>query len=184
MKATDQLSEEHRVIENVLDSMQKALQRMESGQSVPPDFFIKTADFIKGFADGCHHQKEEKVLFVTMNQHGLPTQGGPIGVMLSEHVEGRELTQSMRTAAERLAKGDQSAIAVLKETANAYISLLREHIHKEDNILFKMADQIIPVEEHDEVLEGFERIEHEETGEGVHEKYLALAQSLAEAVKD
>jgi|GEM_PF-3592823 len=43
-------------------------------------------------------------------------------------------------------------------------------------ILFPMADRVIPAAEHERVFEGFEHVEHEETGAGVHEKYLALAE--------
>jgi hemerythrin-like domain-containing protein len=64
------------------------------------------------------------------------------------------------------------------QNARGYAALLRQHIEKENFVLFPMADQVIPLSEHDHVLEGFEHVEHEETGEGVHEKYLALAEKL------
>jgi hemerythrin-like domain-containing protein len=63
------------------------------------------------------------------------------------------------------------------------VALLRQHIYKEDNILFPMADRVIPLEKQEKVAEDFERIEHEETGEGVHEKYLALAEVLEKESK-
>jgi len=66
--------------------------------------------------------------------------------------------------------------------AMGYVGLLRQHIQKEDGILFPMADQMIPAARHDAVWDGFEHVEHEETGEGVHEKYLALANALAREV--
>lgn len=50
---------------------------------------------------------------------------------------------------------------------------------QEDGILYPMADQVIPAGQHRAVLEGFAQVEHEETGEGVHEAYLALAEALA-----
>jgi hemerythrin-like domain-containing protein len=84
----------------------------------------------------------------------------------------------MRVAAEEWAQGDESARKQVVENALGYVALLRQHIMKEDNILFPMADRVIPVAEHAKVAEDFERVEHEETGEGVHEKYLALAASL------
>jgi hemerythrin-like domain-containing protein len=62
--------------------------------------------------------------------------------------------------------------------ARNYVRLLHQHIAKEDQILFPMADRVIPAAKHDEVWEAFEKVEHEETGEGVHEKYLALAEAL------
>ena len=62
--------------------------------------------------------------------------------------------------------------------ARGYAALLRQHIQKENGILFPLADQVIPVAQQAQVAEDFERVEHEETGEGVHEKYLALAEAL------
>ena len=50
--------------------------------------------------------------------------------------------------------------------------------HYVNSVLFPMADQVIPFAQQDQVADDFERVEHEETGEGVHEKYLSLAEAL------
>lgn len=178
MKATDILMEEHNVIKRVLNALDVAAGRVEQGQTVRPGFFIDAADFIRGFADGCHHKKEEGVLFQAMAAHGVPSENGPIGVMLAEHEQGRAYTRAMREAAQRLQTGDESARSILAGSARNYVTLLRQHIHKEDAILFPMANQVIPLDQQDQVAEGFERVEHEETGAGIHEKYLALAERL------
>ena len=183
MKATQILMEEHRVIERVIGSLEKAAQRMEQGADVRPGFFVEASQFIKGFADGCHHKKEEGVLFKAMVEHGLPAEGGPVGVMLVEHEMGRTYTRGMHEAAQQLEAGDSAARAQVIRNARGYATLLRQHIAKEDGILFPMAAQVIPVAEQDHVMEGFEHVEHEETGEGVHEKYLALAERLEQEVK-
>jgi hemerythrin-like domain-containing protein len=183
MQATEILMQEHRVIEQVLDSLQAATLAVENGSSVRPAFFIDAADFIRGFADGCHHHKEEGVLFRMMESHGLPTQGGPVGMMLHEHELGRKYTRGMRVAAEKWEQGDESARAEVVANASAYVALLRQHIQKEDHILFPMADRVIPLSAHPEVVAGFEHVEHEETGEGIHEKYLALASALGKEVR-
>lgn len=179
MEATNILSSEHRVIENVLDSLDAGVVRLKAGEDFRPGFFIQAADFIKGFADGCHHMKEEGVLFKEMVERGVPVENGPIGAMLFEHEKGRGYTRQIRLAAEHLQSGDPSAKHDLIDAALGYTNLLRAHIYKEDNMLFPLADKVIPVADQAAVLEGFERVEHEETGEGVHEKYLALAQALA-----
>lgn len=183
MEATKILSEEHRVIERVLAALEQAADKLESGQKVGAQFFINATDFIKGFADGCHHVKEEGVLFPAIEAARVPTQGGPVGVMLVEHEEGRRLTRNMRAAAEQLAAGDQSATAELIKNARAYARLLYQHIDKEDRVLFPMADRMVPAAEHDKLLEDFEHVEHEETGAGVHEKYLALADQLEQQMR-
>jgi hemerythrin-like domain-containing protein len=182
MEATDILMSEHRVIERVIDSLEKAAARLEAGQEVAPEFFLQASDFIKGFADGCHHRKEEGVLFKRMEQHGLSPTRGPVAVMLSEHEQGRQYTREMRQAAAALQSGDTTAKRHIIQAALGYAALLRQHIQKEDHVLFPMANQVIPAGEYDQVLEDFEHVEHEETGEGIHEKYLGIADQLEKAM--
>jgi hemerythrin-like domain-containing protein len=59
-----------------------------------------------------------------------------------------------------------------------YTKLLRQHIYKEDNILFPMADKVIPTDQQQQITEAFKLLEHDETGDDVHEKYLGLAVRL------
>ncbi|MEW5870644.1 MAG: hemerythrin domain-containing protein [Chloroflexota bacterium] len=182
MQATDILKSEHRVIEGVLEALSEAAEKLETGQVLRPGFFLDAAEFIKNFADGCHHRKEEGVLFKAMEAGGVPVQGGPIGVMLAEHEQGRAYTRAMRQAAEQLQAGNEAARQPLAQAARGYAALLYQHIMKEDNILFPMADRAIPASQHAQVLNDFENVEHDETGPGVHEKYLALAQALQDEV--
>jgi hemerythrin-like domain-containing protein len=182
MKATEILMDEHRVIERVLRVLEIAASRLSEGLDIRPGFFIEAADFIKGFADGCHHMKEEGVLFKAMVSAGMPLEGGPISVMLMEHEQGRVYTRAMRAAAEKMKAGDFSVRQAVVDNALGYVALLRQHINKENSILFPMADRVIPTAHQSEVEEGFEHVEHEETGEGVHEKYLAMAEAMEKEI--
>jgi hemerythrin-like domain-containing protein len=182
MEATDILMSEHRVIERVLTVMEKAVEALSNNGTVKPDFFLDAADFIKGFADGCHHAKEEKVLFEAMVKAGVPKAGGPVGMMLLEHEQGRAFVRAMRAGAEKWQTGDDAGRKEVTDAAAGYVDLLRAHIYKEDQILFPLADQVILPAAQLQVAVDFERIEHEETGEGVHEKYLALADKLEKTV--
>jgi hemerythrin-like domain-containing protein len=178
MQATEVLMEEHRVIERFLDTLEVAAERLESDKPVRAGFFIEAAEFIKGFADGCHHRKEEGFLFPALEAAGMPRDGGPIGMMLYEHEEGRAFTKAMREAAEHLDSGDASAVSAVTQNARGYAALLRQHIHKENMILFRMADQFIQGSARDQLTADFEQVEREETGAGVHEKYLVMLDGL------
>ena len=178
VKATEVLMNEHRVIERVLTALERASTRLSNGQDVYLRFYAGAIVFIKNFADGCHHQKEEGILFPAMIENGLSRETGPVAVMLAEHEEGRRLTQKIRQSLERFQGGDDTARNELIKNSLAYTKVLRQHIHKEDNILFPMADKLIPAEQQQQISEAFKLLEHDESGEDVHEKYLGLAVRL------
>lgn len=176
MGPTEVLVEEHRVIERVLAALETAADRLAAGEPISSEFFLRAADFIRGFADGCHHHKEEDVLFPALTAAGIPNEGGPVGVMLFEHEEGRRFTAAMRAGAERLKSGDASARDEVVRNARGYVELLRDHIAKENNVLFPMADQVIRGGAAAKMTESFEEIERQEQGD--HDRYLALAAQL------
>ena len=177
-KASDELMEEHRLIERVLDALDTATRHLESGYPVRPEFFLDAASFIAGFADGCHHRKEEGVLFGTMIDCGLPPSEGPIDMFLDEHVQGRALTGGMRDAARRLQSGDASARAAIISNARRYVGLLRDHIIKEDELLFPLADEMLSDEQQRRVLQDFERVQRDDVGAVAHANLRALAERL------
>lgn len=178
MKPTDTLRAEHRVIERVLGAVEAAARRLDAGRALDAAFFVLASDFIRGFADGCHHRKEEGILFPALQAAGIPSEGGPIAVMLHEHDLGRQFTAVMRAAAEKLQAGDTSARDDVVRAATAYASLLRQHIAKEDNILFMMADRVLDADAQARIAEEFERVELQETGEGGHERFHEVAATL------
>ena len=182
MRAIEILMEEHRVIERVLDALTAAAGALEAGRPVRPGFFLDAADFIAGFADGCHHHKEEGVLFEAIVAGGLPASEGPVPVMLMEHQQPRALTRSLRDAARRLEQGDPQAGRQVVSSARAYVALLHDHIAKEDEVLFPMADELLTEEEQNQVLADFAKVEQEEPLVGAHDRYLALARRLEEEV--
>lgn len=177
--ATQILRDEHQLILSVIGALKVAAARLETGERLPADDLGAMIDFIRHFADGCHHAKEEGVLFPAMEAAGFARDGGPIGVMLQEHAVGRNLVRGMDTALTLYQGGDRAAAWEFAENARGYTSLLEHHIMKEDRILFDMADQALDEAAQREVTAEFERIEREEIGAGVHERYHAVAERLA-----
>jgi hemerythrin-like domain-containing protein len=175
--------EEHRVIERVLASLTLLCDQLEEDGELRLAVFLDAADIMKGFADICHHCKEEGVLFPAMERSGVARQGGPIGVMLAEHEEARRLTGAMGEAAEKLAAGDASAKFGVLQNARDYVALLEQHILKEDSILFPMADEVLGEEKRRDLDEAFAIAEREEISEGVCKKYLGKVEALEREAK-
>ena len=143
MDATRCLREEHQLILKVLDCLELALRDAKESRRVSRDTFEPFVEFFQGFADRCHHCKEEDRLFPCMEQRGIPRDGGPIGVMLHEHELGRMHVRTIAAHLDAADRGDASAAGTVLEHGDTYLTLLRNHIEKEDHCLFGMADQLI-----------------------------------------
>lgn len=107
------------------------------------DRIEKCVSFIRLFADACHHGKEEDLLFPVLVEQGMPSEQGPIAVMLHEHRLGRLHVAAMAGALKEARQGDVSARSRLVRAGSEYIDLIRHHILKEDNVLFDIADDIV-----------------------------------------
>jgi hemerythrin-like domain-containing protein len=177
-KPTEILSNEHRIIERVLS----AVEGLAKGPVAALEPWKKALDFFRHFADECHHFKEEELLFPLMEENGIPIEGGPIGMMLVEHEEGRSYVRSMLAALSLVEAGNESAKESLASSAQAYCRLLREHIEKEDEILFRMADEVISADQQKKLLALFAEHEATQIGAGVHEKYRNIAAELEGAM--
>jgi hemerythrin-like domain-containing protein len=178
MKATQQLKDEHEGIKLMLNIMETISNDLEKGKGLNPDHFEKILEFIKGFADKCHHGKEEDILFPAMVNHGIPKEGGPIAVMLYEHRLGRDHIKSLSSAFEEFKGGNMSAINGIISSSRGYVELLRNHIEKENNILFMMADRALNEKEQLKIFDAFEKLEVEKIGIGKHEEFHKLLKEL------
>lgn len=148
MQATETLKREHDVIERVLQLLEQAARALRLHKPLPDGFQSWAVEFIRHFADGCHHSKEEEVLFPLLEERGVPRQGGPIGVMLYEHEVGRDCVRRMSQTLPE-SGNDPAAFAA---AAEEYVDLLRQHIRKENEVLFPMADAVLsPVDDADAV---------------------------------
>lgn len=179
MMPTETLKHEHQIILMVLGAAEREAQSIQNSGKVHAEELDRMLDFFRNFADRCHHAKEEELLFVKMQERGMPVRGGPIAVMLQEHDEGRRRVKAVAEALPQARSGDASALTSMRSNLLAYVQLLRAHIDKEDNVLYPMADRLFTLEDQRVLTEAFEKVEAEEMGEGVHEKYHQLAHDLA-----
>jgi hemerythrin-like domain-containing protein len=172
--------EEHRVIEQVIGCLENMVDLIRDGGDLDLQDANDAIDFIRNFADKCHHMKEEDQLFNMMVEKGFPREQGPIAVMLMEHDQGRKHVGLMSDSAEKASQGDEDAKKIFMFNAIGYANLLREHIMKEDNILYPMAVQQLDDGDMSVLMEKFDHVEHHDIGHGEHEKYLGIADRLGE----
>lgn len=178
MRPTQVLIGEHKGVLLALQLLAKIEEGLVAKNDEPLDHLGLLLDFLKGFVDLCHHGKEEDVLFPELERRGVKRDGGPIGVMLAEHEAGRRHVRAMSDGLSRLQRGEPEAAAAIHTVSEAYRELLQAHILKENNILFPLADQLVPEDVAGRIVEQFEAIERDRVGEGKHEAYHAMLDRL------
>lgn len=178
MHPTEILSTEHKAVLMALQILEKTGESVASGNKGAADDLDQLLDFFRGFVDHCHHGKEELVLFPELVRRGVPKEGGPVGVMLSEHEMGRGHVRKLQALVDAIRGGDAGAAKDVPAVVVAYRGLLEAHIQKEDNVLFPMADRLMDGPRAEAMVQEFDRIELEHVGEGKHEAYHQMLHTL------
>ena len=136
--STESLRKDHKLIEKVLQALSATIKLLKDGKQIPEQILLPTLDFTQNFTDICHHGKEEEALFPALEKSGMPTSMGPIHMMLIEHKRTKEIAKHIGLASKRYLEIGDSAYLV--ETLELYVQHVTEHLQKEDNRLFMMAD--------------------------------------------
>jgi hypothetical protein len=92
-----------------------------------------------------HHKREEEVIFPRLESKGL---SGPPHIMRLEHEELRKWKKDLKNIADNAAQLEFDAFKKRLKLAAEFLTLkLRDHIYKENNILYPTALEMISEEE-------------------------------------
>jgi hemerythrin-like domain-containing protein len=182
-KAIEVLMNEHRLIEQVLGSLETFAAEVEGGLTPERAVLADYGVFLRDFADACHHGKEEDILFQRMTERGFPRESGPVAVMLQEHRVGRAHVAVLREAGGGAGPLAPMETQLVLEHAGAFIPLLRTHILKEDRILYPMAMRLLTGPEMDAMEAAFEVLEARMHADGSYDRLHDLADRLSAAYR-
>ncbi len=135
---------EHRLIERMVSLMRQELERIRSNVAVDPEFafvdpvFIDIAvDFLRIYADRCHHGKEEDILFAELAHKELPPDLKKImDELIEEHVRARELTRELVKAKEDYLRQEPEAVNQILFYLDKLTAMYPKHIITEDQHFF------------------------------------------------
>lgn len=173
---TKVLMEEHQLILRMIALLEANAQRAERAEFHDWDFFAAAIDFIRTFADRYHHAKEEEVLFTALVDNGMPEKRSPIEAMHIEHEQGRAHVRGMETALTHIQAGHLEQIPTLVSHARGYAELLRQHIAKEDTILYPLAERVLPENVRRDIVRGYAQAEAQAAQ--VAQKYQSLVEDF------
>ena len=177
MKDIEIMNEEHKYILRMLSVVRKCCFKILQGEENIYEDFDKIIDFIRNYADNHHHKKEEKILFVKMVEHlgdtgkNIITHG-----MLVEHDLGRSYIRNLEEALNKYKNGEEEAKLDIVANAVSYTTLLENHIHKEDNVIFNFAKRSLN-EDIRKVIDE-ECFEYEEKNSFTREENIGILKAL------
>lgn len=137
------LVQEHERILGVLAALQSFTAFHVEKTPEPRESLRGFVQFFREYLDGFHHGKEENVLFPAMVNAGLPVDAGPVGCMLGEHDLGRNMLGPLKALGDGSGDLTPSEIGMLGEISVGYAQLLVNHIAKENQMLYPMAERML-----------------------------------------
>lgn len=163
MEALKILGSEHELIRRYLNVLALAVQRLESGQRPPMEFFEHAVDFSRRFVDRFHHIKEEHLMFARLAQVRHGEIDSLIDTLRFQHERGRNHVSGISSALPGYARGEDTHATMLVEDVAAYIALLRRHIQWEDHVFYPLVERHLPDADKTGLLREFER-ENQKSG--------------------
>lgn len=178
MTLTEGLIQEHNAIEEMLSIMRKISGNIEKDKEFDTRDVEKIIDFLRIFADKCHHGKEEAALFPALVLTGIPEENDRVDAMLKEHNVGRGYINGLIAGVEDYKKSFANSYRLVSACLTNYVDLLHSHIQKEEDVLFPMANKVLSEQKRNEILEQFKIIEEEVIGHSDIEQYHDVLKQL------
>ncbi|HVU02816.1 MAG TPA: hemerythrin domain-containing protein [Polyangiaceae bacterium] len=136
MDLFDTLIDDHRLISRVLFAFEGFLTRVEQTGDLDPIELNRFVVFFREFADLIHHDREERVLFPAMKRLGYAPNGAPIAHVMDEHRREQKLLFELRQGAVRNRPRGSRDTAHLVGVSRELVLFEREHIKKENDLLY------------------------------------------------
>lgn len=156
MRPLDSLRDEHNLIQQYLDNLELAVEKLESDVRPPKEFFSMALQFSQLFLNTYHHYKEDHALFVCLAQLDDRELNRQVDALRRQHDMARNRLAGIRKALDGYAANEPVQTSELIENTAAYVSLLRNHIHKEDHIFYPLVEASLSEEQKKQIAIEFE----------------------------
>jgi hemerythrin-like domain-containing protein len=176
---TYHLKHDHRIIERVLRALEGMCVRIEAGESIPAQPVSELYEFLSIFSDGYHHGKEEKYLFPALLREGVAFRGGATDALVREHDRERKLMTDLQGSVRSYVEDNPGSRESFVKIASQYVDLMVEHFQKEDQVLFRIANDSLDENAKADLSQKFAQAEAE-LGPGARSKYEKLASGIEE----
>ncbi|MDD5184639.1 MAG: hemerythrin domain-containing protein [Paludibacter sp.] len=177
MTPTENLINEHLVIDELLGIMSKIADRIKSKKVFYTDDIEEIIDFLKNYIEKSHHEKED-VFYPALSLAEIPIDKEVISLMSYEHVLTRNYLNDINNCIVKCKIGHAFSSEMLAESLKNYVVLEKNHIQKEVNIIYPIVNNSLTIEKQHEILRQFQQIEEMIEVHSFNEHYSRLLNDL------
>ena len=166
---------EHRLIERMISPIRKELSRISEMKEINSDFIDILVDFIRTYADRCHHGKEEDILFRELAKKKMSDEhAAMMKELIRDHIYSRITTRNLEKAKENYINGNAESLKDVSTFLNDLAELYPKHIEKEDKKFFYPSMEYFTQQEQDAMLKEFWEFDRKL----IHEKYAKVLDEM------
>jgi len=176
MKPTEELIYEHKAITSMLNVMSNISNSIKDKKVFYTNDVEKITDFLSVYVEKCHRNKEENVFYPALLLSKYPPES--IGLMINEHKLAKGCLDEIECCVENFKLGSTFSGEMIADCMANYVQLIYDHIQKEENDYFPLANKTLSEDAQTEISKQFKLINDEFVGLDIHTRYDELLKSL------
>jgi len=178
MKPTEELMYEHKAIKLMLSIMSKISKSINNKDVFYTNDVEKIVDFLFIYADKCHRTKEEKAFYPALLSTKIQLENDPVSLMINEHTIGKGYLKEIMCCVENCKIGSTFSCGRIADCMKNYVDLIQNHIQKEEEIYFRLANQTLSQETQNEISNLFLEIDNDFRVPGLHDQQKELLNTM------
>ena len=159
MTPTENLINEHKKINELLDIMSKIALKIKSKDVFYPNDVEEVVKYLINIIENSHHGKEDDVFYPELISSGIPKETAPLSIINYEHLISVNYLKDISSCVENCKIGNDFSGELLADSLTNYVIAIKNHIQREEEIVFPIANEVFSIEKQNDILQRFEIIE-------------------------
>jgi hemerythrin-like domain-containing protein len=146
-KTLDIIRDEHRSIAAILHGMEYLVDRIRARKAkIDPRVFRAMIYYLDTFSERMHHPKEDRFLFSALRNRGGEA-ATAVADLEREHAAGGNALRRLEQCLVRYEEGGDREFPAFAEAVAKFVREYRDHMHKEESIVFPMAERLLSAQD-------------------------------------
>jgi len=178
MTPTENLINEHKKINELLDIMSKIALKIKSKDVFYPNDVEEVVKYLINIIENSHHGKEDDVFYPELISSGIPKETAPLSIINYEHLISVNYLKDISSCVVNCKIGNDFSGELLADSLTNYVIAIKNHIQREEEIVFPIANEVFSIEKQNDILQRFEIIEQKYISNSFNDQFDELLNKI------